>query len=281
MAFEANKEDLAKQEREDQELAAQAAFEEMDKQMQEEEQARIQKEMAIQQKELRDAFVRIALRTHGAEKSLAELGINQGEEAKENRGDWIETYRGIRFYPLDPKPEDIDIRDIAHALSLKCRFNGHCSRFYSVAEHCVRATTEMENINRLYASYPRVLLHVLLHDAGEAYLPDVPRPIKPSLTGFGEIEQRVLDCVYVAFKCSVEDCVYIPTVSIETVPMKEDVKKADLIMLATEVRDLHMNRKGDWKLPFPPSTKHIIPYSPEEAERMFLDMFARLNDGRV
>ena len=51
--------------------------------------------------------------------------------------DWIQTYSGKKFYPLDPRPEDIDIRDIAHALSLNCRFNGHCRCFYSVAEHSV------------------------------------------------------------------------------------------------------------------------------------------------
>ena len=53
----------------------------------------------------------------------------------ERRGDWMQTHSGLRFYPLDPRPEDIRIEDIAHALPMICRFNGHCSRFYSVAEH--------------------------------------------------------------------------------------------------------------------------------------------------
>ena len=54
------------------------------------------------------------------------------------KGDWILTYSGIEFWPLDPRPEDVRIEDIAHALSMQCRFAGHCDRFYSVAEHSIR-----------------------------------------------------------------------------------------------------------------------------------------------
>lgn len=57
--------------------------------------------------------------------------------ARVSRGDWMQTYTGRRFYPLDPRPDEIDPEDIAHALSLLCRYGGHVDRFYSVAEHCV------------------------------------------------------------------------------------------------------------------------------------------------
>lgn len=60
--------------------------------------------------------------------------------ADDRRGDWIQTFTGRRFWPLDPRPEDVCIEDIAHALSLKCRFGGHCTRFYSVAEHSVHVS---------------------------------------------------------------------------------------------------------------------------------------------
>ena len=80
-------------------------------------------------------------------------------------GSWLQTYTGIQFWPLDPRPEEIDIQDIAHALSLLCRFNGHCQRFYSVAEHSVHVSTILA---------PEFGLWGLLHDAAEAYLSDIP-----------------------------------------------------------------------------------------------------------
>ncbi len=54
-------------------------------------------------------------------------------QTSNRKGEWIQTYTGKQFWPLDPRPEDIDIEDIAHALALTCRFNGHCDYFYSVA----------------------------------------------------------------------------------------------------------------------------------------------------
>ena len=85
------------------------------------------------------------------------------------KGDWILTYSGIEFWPLDPRPEDVRIEDIAHALSMQCRFAGHCDRFYSVAEHSIRVADLVPREDKLWA---------LLHDASEAYLVDLPRPIK-------------------------------------------------------------------------------------------------------
>jgi len=81
---------------------------------------------------------------------------------------WITTYTGKRFHYLDPQPEEIDIVDIAHALSLTCRFGGHCKEFYSVAEHSIRVAEIVPKEFQLLA---------LLHDAGEAYTGDVQSPI--------------------------------------------------------------------------------------------------------
>lgn len=84
---------------------------------------------------------------------------------------WIATYTGRKFFPLDPRVEDIDIVDIAHALAMKCRFGGHAKQFYSVAQHSV-----------LLANHApaEAAFQALMHDAHEAYSPlgDVPRPIK-------------------------------------------------------------------------------------------------------
>src|ERR1051325_4550411 len=95
------------------------------------------------------------------------------------RGDWMQTFSGRRFYPLSPRSDELDPADIAHALSLLCRFAGHVERFYSVAEHCVHLS---------YAVPPEDALAALLHDATEAYVVDVPRPLKRSLPEYQEIE---------------------------------------------------------------------------------------------
>ncbi|MFG0247924.1 MAG: phosphohydrolase, partial [Phycisphaeraceae bacterium JB051] len=78
---------------------------------------------------------------------------------------WIQTYTGKAFYPLREDPGIIDIRDIAHALSLQCRFNGHCSDFYSVAQHSVHVSEVVPQAFALWG---------LLHDAAEAYMSDLP-----------------------------------------------------------------------------------------------------------
>jgi hypothetical protein len=95
------------------------------------------------------------------------------------RGDWMQTFTGGRFYPLDPRADEIDPTDIAHALSLLCRYGGHVDRFYSVAEHCVLMSR---------AVAPEHALAALLHDATEAYVVDVPRPLKAVLGEYRAIE---------------------------------------------------------------------------------------------
>lgn len=105
-------------------------------------------------------------------------------------GDWMQTYSGRQFWPMDPRAEEIDIEDIAHALSMQCRYAGHCLRFYSVAEHCVHLSRKVSTENALWA---------LLHDASEAYLVDVPRPVKPYLTGYHRAEDFVMRAVAARF----------------------------------------------------------------------------------
>jgi hypothetical protein len=106
------------------------------------------------------------------------------------QGDWMQTYTGGRFWPLDPHASEVNITDIAHALSLQSRFGGHCLRFYSVAEHCVHLAR---------AAAPEDKLWALLHDASEAYVVDVPRPLKRFLAGYAEAETRVMGAICKAF----------------------------------------------------------------------------------
>ena len=167
--------------------------------------------------------------------------------------DWILTHTGRRFFPLAPRVEDIDPRDFAHALSLLCRFNGHCRVFYSVAEHSVRVSRALS---------PDLALWGLLHDAGEAYLADVPRPLKRNLVGYREAEERVLRAVATRFG--------LPW------PLPAEVAAADDRLLATEARDL-MAPMPPGAPPFAePFPDTIVPWSPGDAERKFLDIYQRL-----
>jgi uncharacterized protein len=169
---------------------------------------------------------------------------------------WIQTYTGKRFDPSTPQPADFDIRDIAHALSLQCRFNGHCLQFYSVADHSVRVS--------LICS-PTLALWGLLHDMAEAYVGDLPRPVKASLPSFIAIEDRVLKIACEVFRRSW--------------PMPPEVKVADDILLATEARDLMSAPPQAWPLRQTALADRICPLSPSEAEQAFLVRFATLFPG--
>jgi uncharacterized protein len=93
----------------------------------------------------------------------------------------IETASGKKIYFLDPNPDDFDIEDIAFSLSNQCRFNGHVP-FYSVAEHCLWVAAKLPTEHKLAG---------LLHDASEAYLSDVPTPVKQCLPDYKKIEANL------------------------------------------------------------------------------------------
>lgn len=104
-------------------------------------------------------------------------GIKAAVEMR--KGDWLQTYSGVQYWPCDPRAEEVNIVDIAHALSQLCRYGGHSKRFYSVAEHSVLLSHMVSPENAFAA---------LMHDATEAYVVDVPRPIKPHLKNYAHIE---------------------------------------------------------------------------------------------
>lgn len=107
----------------------------------------------------------------------------------------ITTFSKVRFDVLDPKPEDILIEDIAHALSLMTRANGHFSEFFSVAQHCLQCAKEA--LARNYV--PQVVLACLLHDASEAYLSDITRPVKQNMVMYLQIEEQLQKAIYEKF----------------------------------------------------------------------------------
>jgi hypothetical protein len=171
------------------------------------------------------------------------------------RGDWMQLHSGKRFYPLDPRAEDIDPEDIAHALSLLCRFGGHIDRFYSVAEHCVLMSRAVSPENALAA---------LLHDATEAYVVDVPRPVKRYLPDY----QRIEDSVWVAIARRFGLRRELPL----------EVHQADTRILLNEKMTLMPNAEAKW-----PGMEDMIPlnvrvwgWDPERAELEYLDRLTEL-----
>jgi hypothetical protein len=170
-----------------------------------------------------------------------------------SRGNFLQTHSGILFFPLDPRPEDIDVGDIAHSLSLQCRFAGHVKRHYSVAEHSIRVSKIVSRDVALWA---------LLHDASEAYLVDLPRPLKvlPEFYRYREIEKNIMDAIVRKYGlCEI---------------MPEEVDYADNVLLATEARDLMGGING---LDLPePLGEVIIPWNQHTAEMAFLATFSEL-----
>lgn len=165
------------------------------------------------------------------------------------------TYSGKPFYPLDPQEEDIRIEDIAHALAMQCRFNGHTRDFYSVAQHSV-----------LHASYcpDNLKLCGLLHDASEAYIGDLIRPLKPYCQSYKDIELKIESIIAKKYG--------IPF------PYPTIIKEIDNRMAVTERRDLLVDSPNvDWGDMPPPFEETIYPWSPKEAEEKFLDLFFTLS----
>ncbi len=169
-----------------------------------------------------------------------------------DRGPWIQTYTGKAFYPQDPQPGDINIVDIAHSLSMTCRFGGHTTRFYSVAQHSALVAANVPAADALWG---------LLHDASEAYLADVSKPVKPLLTGYSEIEGKVMAAVCQKFGLPPE--------------MPASVKAMDATLLFTEKRDVMAASLQDWGYAVPPLPGTINPFAPREAELMFRCSFSQ------
>jgi hypothetical protein len=117
----------------------------------------------------------------------------EGLPAPERDASWIITSTGRKFWPLDPRPDDICIEDIAHGLSMCCRYAGQCPKFYSVAEHSVYVAEWMLD------GRSRRALVGLLHDASEAYLGDMTRPVKRRMPEYQAAEKRLQRCIHERF----------------------------------------------------------------------------------
>ena len=165
---------------------------------------------------------------------------------------WYQTYTGRKFYPLNPSPKSICWVDIAHALSNICRFNGHCSEFYSVAQHCVLASQLATQKNKLWA---------LMHDASEAYICDFISPLKKEdvFKPYREIEKNIMNVICYACGLPREE--------------PEEIKTIDILLLRTEGRDLKTYSREWACADIEPLKEKIIPWSPQKAEEEFQKTF--------
>lgn len=195
---------------------------------------------------------------------LCEIGeVSPRSEPEPRKGDWMQTFTGRQFWLLDPRPDEVDILDIAHALSHLCRFAGHVRQFYSVADHSIRVSRCALPGDRMLA------LGALLHDAAEAYVVDVPRPLKRFLPGYKEIEAGVARAIERRF-------------DLETgIFDHPSVKHWDEALLATEARDLMGGESaGKWHLRAAVLPSIIVPRTSEEARMAFLERFDALGGKR-
>lgn len=168
---------------------------------------------------------------------------------------WINTYTGRRFDVMNPNVDQVCLTDIAHALSLICRFTGHTERFYSVAQHSVLVSQVCD---------PADALEGLFHDATEAYLSDLSRPVKhdPAMIEYRAAEQRLHVTIMQRFNLRLAE--------------PPSVKTADMRLVANEAHQLLPKLHPDWTFNNAIVDLTIDPWSPLEAECRFYRRFAEL-----
>lgn len=149
---------------------------------------------------------------------------------------------------FNPNPEHINIEDIAHALSNSCRFGGHTRRFYSVAQHSIFGAKALYG----YSKNHTTALQFLMHDATEAYMMDLPRPIKREMKEYAPIEDKLMQAIAEKFK--------IPY------PFPKEIKIMDQTALEYE-----------WENIVTADNCELLCYEPGKAKQIFLDLFSLYN----
>lgn len=175
---------------------------------------------------------------------------------------WISTASGRKYHFMRPSAEEIDLHDIAASLSKTCRFTGHPEPMYSVAQHSVLVSRRLPEGLKLAG---------LMHDAHEAYIGDMSRPMKLSAAIFSPLAHEWLEFLKVQAREAIAAALDVPAV------IPPEVKAVDMRMLATEARDLMPNAmlyEGD--VPEPYDDISVVPVAPCIAERVFLCEYAVL-----
>lgn len=164
------------------------------------------------------------------------------------------TLNGVRYFPGEPRAEDIRVTDIANALSKICRFGGHTNRFYSVAEHSVLVS---------YVVPPEHAWQALFHDAPEAYVGDVPRPLKRLLgSTYGDLEELSWLAICDALDINPD--------------MHESVKHADNAVLMAEKAQLYPDDGPQWDLGVPAADVQIRALLPDAARAFWWGRYSDL-----
>ena len=176
--------------------------------------------------------------------------------------EWIQTYQGKQFYPDNPTEDMICIEDIAHGLSNICRYTGQCPEFYSVGQHSLIVT----DVIFKRTGDLTLTLEALMHDASEAYLCDIPKPLKNLLPDYQKIEDNVSQVIFDKFNI--------------TYPLDPAIKVADVEVLAKEHENFIKNvydLKFDQGAPIELESVKIVPIiNSEHVEGIFQGVFLSL-----
>lgn len=174
------------------------------------------------------------------------------------KGPTILLSSGKYFSYEKPSDSEFTIEDIAQGLSNTCRFGGQCPNFYSVAEHSVYVSRLVSKAHRL---------HALLHDGAEAFICDMPKPLKEMLPDYQEVENRVEAAVFARFS--------LPS------KMDRSIKLADITMLATEQQQLMSNfHDWEWTKGHEPANLEIQALTPPAAREFFLSEYYNIVNQR-
>ena len=169
-------------------------------------------------------------------------------------GRFLQTFSGKAFYPLSPRAEDVCIEDIAHSLSMQCRYNGHCAVFYSVAEHCCLLYDYVQH----RFEDPTISWWALMHDSSESIVGDLIRPVKDALPAFADMEKPVMDEICDAFGMKTKE---MPTI----------IHELDKRIIADERTNMKPMDWGDFEVE--PLGVELKLWSPARAKEEFLKRF--------
>jgi hypothetical protein len=168
-----------------------------------------------------------------ASKAIANLLDQMDDMREQAKQAWIKTFTGKRLHAFNPRPEEIHLMDIAHALSKNNRFTGHSMANYTVGQHSLH----VYDVLRRMGESPETCLMGLLHDGSEAYLQDIAKPFKNFLPDYQEVEEGLQNAIFQKYLG------FVPTQEQYSV-----VKLVDEILLVNEIEQL-MPSDSDWYIP--------------------------------